>query len=420
VLTGIDALRERPFRLLFLGQATSAFGSALMPVALAFAVLDLSRSPAGLGFVIAASRLPQVLFVLVGGVAGDRCSRRLVMLASDAVRFATQGAGAALLLAGHARLWELAALQLVNGSAAAFFNPAATALIPETVTPARLQQANALMGLSRSSTGVVAQVVSGVLVATVGPGVTFAIDSATFVASAVSLALLPASRGVLAADRRSFLHDLVEGWEEFRSRSWLWVGTSYVALLNTISLAPFFLLGPIVCKQSLGGAGAWAAIGAAFAAGMMAGGALAVRWQPRRPLIACFAVVFAAAPELALLALRAPAPAVAVATFAGGAQASFFIALWATVLQQNVPRHALSRVASYDSLGALVLVPISYPAAGALAAWLGVGTVLWFGVGWLVLTTAVVLSLPAVRALEQPATQPVEAPSVLAPDGAAG
>jgi MFS family permease len=187
---GIEVLRERPFRLLFVGQATSAFGSALMPVALAFAVLDLSRSPAALGLVMAASRVPQVLFVLAGGVAGDRFPRRLVMLVSDGVRFATQGAGAVLLLTGRAQLWEIVALQLVNGSAAAFFNPAATALIPETVSPARLQQANALMGLSRSSTGIVAQVVAGVLVATVGSGVTFAIDSATFVASAVSLALL--------------------------------------------------------------------------------------------------------------------------------------------------------------------------------------------------------------------------------------
>jgi hypothetical protein len=68
----LGALRERQFRLLYAGQTLSNLGSALVPIALAFAVLDLTGSATDLGLVLLASRLPQVLLVLAGGVVGDR------------------------------------------------------------------------------------------------------------------------------------------------------------------------------------------------------------------------------------------------------------------------------------------------------------------------------------------------------------
>jgi len=82
----LSVLRERDFRLLFTGQTLSNLGSALVPIALAFAVLDLTGSATDLGLVLLASRLPNTVLVLTGGVVGDRWSRRWVMLASDAIR----------------------------------------------------------------------------------------------------------------------------------------------------------------------------------------------------------------------------------------------------------------------------------------------------------------------------------------------
>jgi len=157
----LSVLRERDFRLLFTGQTLSNLGSALVPIALAFAVLDLTGSATDLGLVLLASRLPNTVLVLTGGVVGDRWSRRWVMLASDAIRCLTQAATAMLLVTGTARLWELLVLQAAHGAAAAFFDPAATGLVPETVGPGRLQQANALLGLSRSATGILGQIGAG-------------------------------------------------------------------------------------------------------------------------------------------------------------------------------------------------------------------------------------------------------------------
>jgi hypothetical protein len=60
----LGVLRERDFRLLFTGQTLSNLGSALVPIALAFAVLDLTGSATDLGLVLLASRLPNTVLVL--------------------------------------------------------------------------------------------------------------------------------------------------------------------------------------------------------------------------------------------------------------------------------------------------------------------------------------------------------------------
>src|SRR5919197_5295920 len=150
----LGVLAERNFGLLFLGQATSAFGDRLPPIALAFAVLDLTGSATDLGFVLAAQTLPTLLLVAFAGVWADRLPRQLVMLSSDALRCGSQGTTAALLLLNQARIWELVVLQAVYGAAEAFFTPAMTGLIPATAGPGRLREANALMSLSRSAVGV--------------------------------------------------------------------------------------------------------------------------------------------------------------------------------------------------------------------------------------------------------------------------
>src|SRR5437868_3565753 len=131
------------------------------------------------------------LTVPLGGVWADRLPRQVVMLASDVVRALAQAAIAVLLLTHHARIWELVALAAVYGTADAFFTPAAVGLTPLTVSAGRLQQANALRGLSGSVAGILGPAIGGLIVATTSPGVALAFDSGTFLVSAVSLALLP-------------------------------------------------------------------------------------------------------------------------------------------------------------------------------------------------------------------------------------
>ena len=257
--TGLfGALKERQFRLLWLGQATSTLGDGLVPVALSFAVIGtLDRSATALGVVLAAQSLPLVLFLLVGGVWADRLPRQMVMLVSDVIRCAVQATLAILLLSGAAQLWHLAVLVAIYGTAQAFFQPAATGVVPATISAPRLQQANALLGLSRGMAFIVGPAIAGVIAATTNPGIVFAVDAVTFAVSATALAFLRLSRARRGGERKSFITDLKGGWHELIAHTWLWVIVVWASTFLCIVVAPWITLGPVVAKESLGGAASW-------------------------------------------------------------------------------------------------------------------------------------------------------------------
>jgi MFS family permease len=128
----------------------SLFGSAFAPIALAFAVLDLTGSASDLGLVVAAGFVPQVFFLLIGGIWADRLPRHHVMVVSDLVAGAAQAAIAPLVLAGIAEIWHLVVLQVVRGVATSFFFPASRGIVPETVGRDAPRSPRALSLLVRS------------------------------------------------------------------------------------------------------------------------------------------------------------------------------------------------------------------------------------------------------------------------------
>jgi predicted MFS family arabinose efflux permease len=391
----LGPLRERPFALLFLGRTISLLGSAIAPVALAFAVIEISGSPSDLGIVLAATFVPQIFFLLIGGVWSDRLPRHIVMAASDLVGAAAQAAVAALLIVGAAEVWHIAVLAAVRGIAAAFFVPASTGVVPQVVGPNQLQQANALLAISRNGTAVGGAALAGILVAALGPGWALAADAATYALGAVFVAMLklpPAERA-----RRHFLRELADGWNEVRSRRWLWSIVTQFTFINAFAWAAFFVLGPFVAEESLGGPAAWGLVLTAQAGGMLAGGAVALRMRPRRPLFVGNLAILLITVPLAALALQLPVVAIALAAFIAGAGVEFFEVLWATTLQHHIPEARLSRVSSYDWLGSFMLVPLGTMAIGPLAAILGTGDTLWLAAGTVVTVTLTVVALGDIR-----------------------
>ena len=258
--------------------------------------------PIDYGIVGAAGLVPLVAFLLIGGVWADRLPRQWVMLVSDVVRFACQAVMAWLLLTHRATILELVALQFVRGSAEAFFRPAQTGLTPHTVSAERLQQANALRGLAESLGVTLGAAMGGILVAAIGSGWAIGLDSLSYLVSAGFLwglrGLVPAastSSGSLSAAEAGltaglaggavapphgesggrtggFLRDLRDGWQEFRSRTWLWVVVCEAAVFHLLIIAPLMVLGPYVANHSLGGAAAWGAILASLGVGQVFGG----------------------------------------------------------------------------------------------------------------------------------------------------
>jgi MFS family permease len=392
-------LRDRRFRIYWTGQTLSAAGNAFSFLALAFAVLSLTRSATALGLVLLASRVPSIAFTLLGGVLGDRHSRREIMLSADIARTIIQAATAALLLSGQADVWAVAALQAGAGTASAIFAPAARGLVAQLAPPGQLRQANSVLGMSSAVAAIVAVAASGGVVAALGPGVAFGIDGASFAASSISLSLLssPALTAPPPSPHR-LLDELAGGWAAVRQQRWVCAYATHAALLNTIAVSPLFVLGPLVAVRHLGGAPAWAAIAASYAIGALVASGVTLRCQPGRPLLAAYSLSLAFAPLLFLLAVLAPTWALVPAGLAAGAQASAYNTLTTTALQANIPDELLSRASAIVTLGGLFAVPIAMSVVGPIANTLGTSTVLEFAAAWVLVSGLAALFTPSSRA----------------------
>jgi MFS family permease len=399
-MSRLGPLAEREFRLLFLGRVVSMLGNAIAPVALAFAVLELTGSTSDLGFVLAARSVPQVLFLLFGGVWADRLPRHRVMVGSSLVSGASQGTVALVLLTHHAALWQLLVLGAVNGASSAFFFPASSGVIPQTVEPPLLQQANALLRLAINATWIAGAALGGVLVAASSPGWAILVDAVTFSLGAVFIGLMRLPGG-LRMEGSTVLAELREGWSEFRSRTWLWAIVAQFSIVNAAETGALNVIGPVVAKRDLGGAGAWGLVLALQSAGFVAAGFLMLRFRPQRMLlVATLGVLLMGLPATAL-ATPAPLPVVVGAAFVAGLGIETFGVLWDTTMQQEIPREKLSRVSSYDALGSFVFIPIGLASAGPVADAIGVRATLLGAVALLLVATIPVLAVRDVRQLRR-------------------
>jgi MFS family permease len=397
----LGPLREREFRLLFAGRTISMLGSAMAPVALAFAILNtLHGSATDIGIVLAARQVPVILLLLFGGVWADRLPRHQVMVASNVLSAASQAAAAALLLAGNARLEELAALAAVNGASSAFFFPASTGVIPQTVPMPMLQQANATLRLALNATNITGAAIGGILVAVTSPGSAIAVDAVSYLVAATCIGAMRLPPG-LWTEGSTVLQELREGWRDFWSRPWLWAIVLQFGVVNAVVTGAVNVLGPTVAKHHLGGPAAWGAVLTAQSVGLVLCGVLMLRWRPRRILRVATYSVFGLVFVLVALAIPAPLPLAMAGAFLTGFSLEIFGVLWDTTIQQEIPQEKLSRISSYDALGSWVLMPIGFIVAGPVGAAIGTRATFVGATALVVAATALVLLSRDVRTLER-------------------
>ncbi|MFI8518358.1 MFS transporter [Streptomyces sp. NPDC085481] len=360
-------LRTRSFRLLFTGRVLSLLGDAVIPAALALAVLEATGSTSALALVLACSMVPKLLLLPLGGVAGDRFDARTIALAMDLVRCATQLLVGIQLLSGAPTLWVIAAVEVVGGAAGAFAMPTGAPLVKGTVSGAGLQRANAAMGVAHSASRVAGPALAGTLILTVGAGWAFVLDAASFAVSAALLCAVKVER--VRAPRRSMLADLREGWREVRTRDWYWTSLIGHSAWNGAA-AVLMTLGPAVALDRLGGQATWVLFLQVGAFGLLAGSLAADRFRPRRPILAANLGLATYALPLVLLALAAPAPLTIAAYGLAQVGLGFLGPVWETAVQRAVPAHALARVTSYDWLLSFAAMPLGYGLAPlAASAW---------------------------------------------------
>jgi MFS family permease len=401
----LEPLRERDFALFWIGATVSHIGDGFFLVAIAWQVFDLWNVPTALGVVGAAETVPLVAFVLVGGVVTDRFERRLVLIASSALRGTCVAVLGVLAITHAIELWHIFAIAAVYGAGQAFQGPAAGAIVPDLVPARLLVQANSLSQVMRQlAFAFIGPAVGGLVVRGLGVGTAFLLDAVSFGIAMVMLAALrsrpPAAlRGGEAASMR---RDIVEGIRFVRQHVWLWgtLGWALVALL--LIYGPFQVLLPYLVRNELGGdAGD---LGLVFASGGLGALLLSVAigqvGLPRRHITFMYAAWMVASLQIAAYALtKAPWQAMAV-SFAGEACWAAGLLVWITLMQRVVPTALLGRVKSLDWLISIGLVPVSLAVTGPVAAWLGVKTVLvGAGVGSSLLT-GLFYFLPGMRATE--------------------
>ena len=414
-----NVLRHRDFRLLFWGQTASNFGSNAVAVAMAIYITRKTGSPTDLGLILAAQTVPFVLLLLFGGVWADRLPRHRVMIVTDVIRAAIHGLLAVLILTGSAQVWEIAAIEAVFGAAWAFFQPAETGLMPQTVPEDEIQNARALMEGSWNLSMVLGPSIATALVLTVGAGEAFAADALTFVVSALTLApMRPRLRGVLPREsRETILHELRVGYREVASRPWVWVTIGAFSAVGMCSYATWMSLGPAVTRDVYGHVGLYGVFVALYGVGCVAGSLLAAVWRPSRPLFAALLLAGVFPAMSIVLAVGLPRGIAALWMVGAGVQSGVFMVSWETALARHIPPSALSRVSSYDWMGSLALLPVGFVAAGPLASAFGARTVLGIGGAIGVVMTLLTLIPRSTRELTDRAPDPT-APSARAPQPA--
>jgi predicted MFS family arabinose efflux permease len=360
-------LRQPRFRLLLLGRSLSLVGDAVIPAALALAVLRATGSTSALALVLGCAVAPRLLLLPVGGVVADRINARTVIVTTDLLRAAAQLLVGAELLGGDPSLAVIAAAEVAGGTASAFAMPAMAPLVTGTVKESERQAANALLGTVQSVAQLGGPALAGLLIWLTGPGWAFLLDSATFVLSALCLGLLTVRHVPLP--RRSLRADLVEGWTEVRSRDWYWTGLVAHAVWNFAN-SVLVVLGPALAVRRLGGEGVWIAFLQTGSVGVLLGSLLAGRARLRRPVLAANLGLVSFSVPLALLALSAPASLTIAAYGVAMVGLGFLNPVWRTAVQNAVPEQVLARVTSYDWLVSLGAMPLGYLLAPlAAAAW---------------------------------------------------
>ncbi len=357
----------RAFRLLVAGRAVDTFGNAFAPIALAFAVLDLTGRAGDLGLVVGVRTVCNVAFLLFGGVLADRLPKNLLMVGANLVAALTQGAIATLVLTHAATIPALIGLSAVNGAVAALAMPASAALLPRTVAADYRQRAIAISRLSFSGAMIIGAPLAGVVVAAVGPGWGIVVDAGTFLISAGIFALIrvPAA-DTPAPARAGVLLELRTGWSEFRAHTWLWVVVVGACVTNLAWSGATHVLAPALADVTIGRR-AWGLVLAAQTAGMIAGGLLAMRLRLRRFLRYGVLALFAMAAPLIVFGLSPHLVPLAGAAFLAGVGLEQFSVAWETSMQEHIPADRLARVYSYDMVGSFIAVPIGEMAVGPIA-----------------------------------------------------
>jgi DHA3 family tetracycline resistance protein-like MFS transporter len=366
--------RVREYRLLIAAVSLSIFADGMFAVVLALQVIELDNNPVSLSIVMTCFGAAFVAFVLVGGIAADRINQRSIIIGVETVNVIAASAIAVLGLIGALQVWHLALGATAMGTAAAFFFPAYSAILPRILPAEQLLAANGVEGVVRPVfQRAVGPAVAGMLVGATFPAVGSVVVAVLF---AVGLVLLIATRPAVKTPvlepghvQPRVLRDLRDGFVFMLRTPWLLWTLLFASMFVLVVLGPIEVLLPFIANDRFDdGARMYGFILAFFGMGS-ALGAIAVSSGrlPRRYLTVMMAMWGVGSIPLVIVGFTSSFPLMAVATFVVGVTDGAGMVIWGTLLQRRVPTEMLGRVSSLDFFVSLAFMPVSFAIVGPLS-----------------------------------------------------
>ena len=361
---GASALfRRRDFRRTYAAVAVSELGDAFQYIALMWFAL-VAGGPLGVIAVRLADSIPALLFGFHGGVVADRWDRRRLMISADLVRGVVLVPVAIAGLSGHLPLAVLVAAAFVLTAAASYFDPAYGGLLPELVDRRNVQQANGLVRATADSLSVGGWAIAGLLLAFMPISWFFALNAASFFASALLLVGVRTRGRVEPGGDRPRIR---EGFAVLRPRPMLAGSVAVLAVAVTLSSGTWIVGVPQLVRETLDrGAGSFSLVAASYAAGSICAGVVLARRPVRRKARASMLAWLLYLPGYGLFAVAGSlGVALAAGLICGIGQGSSWV-LINSAAQEEIPDRYLGRVTGLISLvhrgahasGLLLIAPL--------------------------------------------------------------
>lgn len=366
----VHPLRERNFRMWWIGSTISLLGDQCYLVALPWLVLQITGSAVAMGTILMAAAIPRSVLMLIGGAVTDRVSPRKVMLTTASARTVLVAAIGFLVWYHQLHLWELYVLGLAFGVADAFAYPASSAFLPSLLKREQMVAGSSVWQSTVQLTSIAAPAPAGVLIKTLGMAWAFFIDAISFLFIIGALWRLPdPPKPAAATAKKAVWRSIGEGI------GYVWKDVPLRSLMTMAAIMNFCITGPItvglayLVKTKFGSPTAYGTVVASAAAGSLLGALLAGVWKVRRRgwLILSDCVLIGA--FLAPIGLLPRLWMIAGSLLLMGLSAGFanvHIAAW---IQQRIAIEVRGRVMSVLMLAVVGLMPVSLALAGVLVAW---------------------------------------------------
>jgi MFS family permease len=364
------ALSVPNYRRYYAGQSISLIGTWMQMTAQSWLVLTLTHSGTALGVIVALQTLPVLLLGPYGGVIADRVDKRRMMIALQSAMGIQALALGVLSVTGEVQVWQIGVLAALLGLNNAFENPARQSFMMELVGADHLRNAVSLNSVLVNVARSVGPAIAGILIATVGNGVCFLVNAASFVAVVFSLTTMDSTQLSPVPPTPRAPRQLREGLRYVRSTPALAVPLIMMAIAGCLTYE-FQVSLPVMADRGLRvGATGFGFMTASMGVGAVVGGLLvAARGKTGlRPLV-IFALLFGVALVLATVAPNLPLELLALAVV--GAGSISFMATGNTTLQLNSAPEMRGRVMSLWFVAFQGSTPVGGPVVGLTMATLG-------------------------------------------------